>query len=444
MSTENEITLNFYDFIGQKFYDVFESLEKKEYMTCILKGGRGSFKGSFVYLYTIRELTKDAENGIVTHAVGLRKIKDTVRDSIYTNLIWAITTLKLDHVWAYQLSPLKIWHKRTGNTILFRGCANQLDHKKIKSIKFTEGYCKFAIFEETSEFAGSDEIDDILQSLIRSGDESLCFMMYNPPPSANNWINYYVNNIVKLQKNGMNLKTLVHHSTYEDIGENKIHWLGKQFVAKALQIKELNPKKYRHMYLGEETGEGLEIYPLYDPNTKEGVLELREISDTEIQKFDDIDRGLDFGYSHASCYSECYYDELNEIVYVFDEVYLYGASNKTLYIEIIPKSKGYLIIGDSEDPRTINELTKLGLNVIGAKKGADSKDHGIKWLTDRTRIVVDPKRCPNIAYDLKTYERKKDPKTGKIIWDYPDEPDGSASIRYGLEQKIINSKWETC
>lgn len=439
---DEEININFDDLIGDTFIDVVDDIVNKNHLNYIFKGGRGSLKGSFVYLNTIAELQEDANNGKVTHCVALRKVKDTIRDSIFTNLIWAINILKLQNEWEYQLSPLKIWNKKNGNTILFRGCANQLDHKKIKSIKFTEGYCKIAIFEETTEFAGMDEIDDIIQSLIRAGDEALIFMMYNPPPSKSNWINDYIRELKRLEKEGIENDVLIHHSTYEDIGKSKQeNFLGKKFIEKAKQVKKINPKKYRHVYLGEETGEGLEIYPEYDPRTKEGLLEIREISNDEIMKFDTIHRGLDFGYSHATCYSEVFWHGLTETIYIFGEVYMYKASNSTLINAIKKKAKNFLITGDSEDPRTINEFNKGGLNVIGAKKGPDSKDHGINWLRGVRRIIIDPKRCPNIADDFQTYEYEKDPKTGKIIYEFPDEPDGSASVRYALERIIIRSNW---
>ena len=438
-----KISIDFNDLIGQKFFDLNDDVVNKNHLTYILKSGRGSLKGSFVYLSTIAELQEDALNGNITHCVALRKVKDTIRDSVFTNLIWAINMLNLQNEWKYQLSPLKIWNSRTGNSILFRGCANQLDHKKIKSIKFEKGYGKILIFEESTEFAGIDEIDDIIQSVIRAGDEALIFMPYNPPASKSNWLNEHVRELQRLERDGVDTDTYIHHSTYEDIEEEKREkFLGKKFIEKAQQIKKINPKKYRHVYMGEETGEGLEIYPPFDPKTEEGVLVLREITNKEMSNFAHIYRGLDFGYSHATCYSECFYDFNTMTVYIFGEVYKYKASNKTLIRAIKPAAKGFLITADSEDPRTINEFNKAGLNVIGAKKGPDSKDHGINWLRGQYQIIIDPKRCPEIASDFQNYEYEKDKKTGQIIYEFPDEPDGSASIRYGLERIMMQSNWE--
>jgi phage terminase large subunit len=431
------------DCFGPAYYDVFYDIEKRNHMMYWFKGGRGSLKGSTAYLYTILDLTRDAENGIVTHAVGLRKVGATLRDSVFTNFLWAINKLGLRSSWDYTISPMKIFHKINGNTILFRSCANQRDFEKIKSLKFEKGYCKIAVFEELTEFSGMDEIDSIQQSLFRgAGDdetgneECITFVMYNPPASRTNWTNEESRKLKLLEEQGYNTGVHILHTTYLTAPEK---WLGKPFIDKANLVKEFNYKKYKHMYLGEETGEGLEIYPPLTEDNLKGLVEYRTITNDEIKQFDKIDRGLDFGYSHASCYAEMYYDIKKEILYIIDEVYLYGANNYTLANKIKDKANKHFITGDSEDPRTINEMILLGLNVGKAKKGKDSKAHGIKWVQDRVKIVIDKKRTPNIAADFENYEFLKN-KEGKIIYDYPEEPDGSAAVRYGLEKYILNAK----
>jgi len=422
----NDINVSLTKCIGPAYYDMFWDIEENKHLHYLMKGGRGSLKSSFAYIYTIFSMTRDAMEGKTTHCVALRKVKDTIKDSVFENLLWAIDILGLSRFWSFTKNPMKIWFKN--NTILFRGCANQRDYEKIKSIKFKKGYCKYALFEELTEFSGMDEILSILQSLFRGTNEAIAFYMYNPPASRNNW----VNKEAKIKK----VDRFVHHSTYL---EAPPEWLGEIFIKEAESLKIQNPRKYNHMYMGEEIGEGLEIYPLRTKETPNGVLTLRTITDEEISKFDKIDRGLDFGYSHASCYCEVYFDRKNDIVYIIDEVYLYGASNYLLATKIKEKALSRYITADSEDPRTINEMNLYKLNVGKAKKGKDSKAHGIKWLQDRAKIVIDKKRTPNIAADFETYEYKKD-KDGNIVYDYPEEPDGSAAVRYALEKYILDSK----
>ena len=421
-----QIEIDLKNCIGSAYYKMFWDLEDGKHLHYLLKGGRGSLKSSFAFIYTIYSMTKDALEGKTTHCVAMRKVKDTIKDSVFINFLWAIDMLGLSQYWDSTTSPMKIWFK--GSTILFRGCANQRDYEKIKSIKFKSGYCKYALFEELTEFNGMEEVLSILQSVFRGTNEAIAFYMYNPPASRISWVNKEAN-IERKDR-------YVHHSTYLEAPRE---WLGDIFIQEAEALKVINPRKYSHMYLGEEIGEGLEIYPLRTTDNPNGVLEIRHITDEEISKMDKIDRGLDFGYSHASCYVEIYYDKAKDWVYIIDEVYLYGASNYLLATKIRDKSGSHYITADSEDPRTINEMNLFKLNVGKAKKGKDSKAHGIKWLSDRARIIVDKKRCPFIANDLETYEYKKD-KWGNIVYDYPDEPDGSAAIRYGLERYTLDSK----
>lgn len=433
MNPNNSIEIDLTNCIGKAYYDIFWDMQEMKNTHYILKGGRGSLKSSFAYLYVVYDMTLHAMQGEITHCVALRKVKDTIKDSVFANLIWAIDMLGLNDYWDSTTSPMKIWfkggnfNKNDAPSILFRGCANQRDYVKIKSIKFKTGYCKYAIYEEWTEFDGIDETLSINQSLFRGGNEAIAIYMYNPPASRTNWVNEEVRKKVN--------DRYIHKTTYLQAPEK---WLGKVFIDEAENLKMYNPKKYRHMYLGEEIGEGLEIYPTITPENPDGLVEFRTITDEEIQKFDVIYRGLDFGYSHASCYSEVYYNHREQIIYIVDEVYLYNASNGLLASKIFEKSGRQFITADSEDPRTINEMRKMKLNIDGAKKGKDSKAHGIKWVQDRAKIVIDKKRTPHIACDFELYEYKK--KDGKIIYEYPKEPDGSASVRYALEKIIIDNK----
>jgi hypothetical protein len=108
-----------------------------------------------------------------------------------------------------------------------------------------------------------------------------------------------------------------------------------------------------------------------------------------------------------------------------------------MYERIYPKAGRLLIIGDSASPNIIRELNDLGLYVIGAKKGPDSKTFGIKWVSDRTKIIIDKKRTPEACHDFETYEYKKN-KEGKIVYEYPEEPDGCL---VGDTKVLTNNGW---
>lgn len=406
--------------IGPAYNNVYLDLKEQKHTHYVFKGGRGSLKSSFVFLYIIWSMTKDYIKGEITHCVALRKIKNTIRESLYENFLWAIDLLGVEDYWTSTISPMKL--KIGNSTILFRGCANKNEFQRIKSIKFSKGKCKYAAFEETTEFSSMEEIRQINASLFRSVNVAQIFYMFNPPASKKNWCNkeFSYNNKIS--------NRYLHHSTYLTAPKD---WLGKIFLEEAEILKHVNPRKYNHMYIGSVVGEGIEIY---------NNLELRTISNEEIESFDKIYRGFDFGFTKdASCYIEIYYDKDKDKIYIIDEIYGHQLSNQKLYDLTKPKANFNIIRADAAEPRTISELKTKGLNIIKAKKGKDSKDHGIKWLSDLSKIVIDKKRTPFAASDFELYEYEKD-KEDNIILEYPKEPHASAAARYALSEIILQKK----
>ena len=112
-------------------------------------------------------------------------------------------------------------------------------------------------------------------------------------------------------------------------------------------------------------------------------------------------------------------------------------SNKKLHDEILKIKIGNSpIIADSAEPKSIDEINSYGgLRVLGAEKGPDSVEFGIKWLQNLTEIIIDPIRCPNTAREFSTYEYEKD-KYGNFKSKYPDENNHSIDqTRYSRERE---------
>ena len=111
------------------------------------------------------------------HAIIYRRVGNTLRESVYEQIIWAIDMLGLHEQFQYRVSPLEIRYKETGQRIIFRGAD---DPMKSKSIKISFGYFGILWFEELAEFAGMDDIRTIKASIIRGGDHSYTFTVINP------------------------------------------------------------------------------------------------------------------------------------------------------------------------------------------------------------------------------------------------------------------------
>ena len=395
-------TINPYEKIAEHFWDLLDSVLEHRYTHFMLKGGRGSTKSSFIGIVIPLLMMMDAQEGIHSNAVALRKVGDTLQDSVYAQLLWGIEMLGVAHLWEAKVSPLKLIYTPTGQEIRFRSANNKDDHKKIKSTKFKKGFCKYAWYEELDEFFGMQEIRSINQSLLRGGSGYEVFYSFNPPKMISSWVNAEVLVVRK--------DRIVHSSTYLNV---PVEWLGEQFIIEAETLKAENEMAYRNEYLGEATGTGGAVFT---------NITVREITSEEIKRFDNIADGIDFGYAvDPVSYGQNHLDKTRRKLYIFNEIYKVGMSNKKLHEEILKIKIGRSpITADSAEPKSIDEINSLGqIRVVGARKGPDSIEFGIRWLQNLSEIIIDPVRCPNTAREFSLYEYEKD-KYGNYKSKYPD------------------------
>lgn len=406
--------------IGPAFFEVHKHIKNNDYTHYWLKGGRGSLKSSFIGVEIPLGIMRDAQKGLMSNAVVIRRVKDTLRGSVYEQIKWAIYMLNAQDDWDIPESKLQMTYKPTGQVILFKGADNP---KKLKSTKVFVGYIKYVWFEECDEFESYDKITNINQSLLRGGPEYCVFYSFNPPESQRNWCNKQV--LVKRDD------TYVSHTTYLQAPPE---WLGEQFLIEAEHTKKTNIEKYNHDYLGEVTGTGSEVFT---------NLDIREITKEEIDVFDRLKFGLDFGYAgDPLAFIKANYDKTRRRLFIFDEVYgtrLSNADAVKLIKEINPLNDQ--VTADSAEPRTINEFKLLGLKITGAKKGPDSVKNGIKFLQDLESIIIDPVRCPNAYREFNEYEIEKD-KDGNLRGDFADKNNHTIdAVRYAMEYEILQKKW---
>lgn len=394
--------------MAPSFFSVHQDVKQHGHTHYVLAGGRGSTKSSYVSLEIPLLLMRNPE----CHAVILRKVANTLRNSVYTQMEWALDALRISDKWKMTISPMEMVRKATGQKILFFGVD---DKAKIKSIKLPFGYVGVVWYEELDQFAGMEEIRNLNQSLMRGGSKFWCFSSYNPPKSANNWVNEEM--LLDEQDR------LVHRSDYLSVNPD---WLGPQFIYEANKLKAKNETAYRHEYLGEITGTGGAVF--------ENVTEKR-ITDEEIQQFDRRRYGLDFGFAvDPLAFIAMHYDAKREILYIFDEIYQPKLTNRQATVKIKKKiTETALIRADSAEPKSIKELNELGLRAIAAKKGPDSVEFGIRWLQGLSAIVIDKKRCPNTYKEFVTYEYETT-RDGQYISAYPDKNNHAIdAVRYGCE-----------
>ena len=399
------------DCIAPAFYPVHRDIKRGGHVYYDLYGGRGSCKSSFISIEIVHGMMQDP----AANAIVFRKVASTIGTSVFEQVIWAIEALGVGHLWKYTKSPYQCTYKPTGQVIMFRG----LDYaKKLKSIKVARGYIKYAWFEELDEFSGDEEIRSVQQSVLRGGPQYFVFKSFNPPISQSNWANKYV-----LQPRDGALR---HKSCYLDVPPE---WLGEQFIDDAEDLRRTNYRAYQHEYLGDAVGTGGEVFT---------NLEIRPITQDEVDHFDNIFMGIDWGYyPDPFHWSKMHFDGDTRTLYIFDEKRLWKASTLQQW-EAIRDEKGVdgqdLITADSSPAQSTGDFRAYGALCRRAIKGPESRKYSFQWLQSLKKIVIDPERTPYTCTEFSEYEYERN-KDDEIISSYPDGNDHSIdSVRYALER----------
>ena len=396
------------DCIAPAFRDLHRDILARDHAEYWLRGGRGSGKSSFVSLEILLGMARD-ENA---SAVVYRKVAGTLRESVFEQMLWAIGRLGLGGEYAARLEPLQIENLRTGQRILFRGADKP---RKSKSIKLAKGYFGFLWFEELDEFSGMSDVRSIKASVLRGSEGGMTFCTYNPPQSARNWVNAEA--LVPRPDRR------VHSSDYRDVPPE---WLGRAFIDEAEFLRRTDERAWRHMYLGEITGSGGQVFD---------NLELRPLTEQELCAGRSW-CGLDFGFAvDPDAFIRAGYDPARRRLWVLDEFCQSRTPAEALAEEVRSRADG-VVRCDSADPRLIHQLRERGVNAVAVKKGPGSVAAGMRWLQELSGIAIDPERCPRAAREFAGYEYPPAPDGG-FLSEYPDRDNHLIdALRYAMEPEI--------
>lgn len=390
-------------------------------------GGRGSFKSSFVGILIPILMMNDPE----CNAICIRNIGGTCRMSVYNQLVWGINELGVSHLFRISKGDqgcYPITYLPYGTKIYFTGLD---DPEKIKSFKPHKGYLKISWFEEFPQFKSMEVIRNALQSIRRGSDKPfLTIFTGNPVRFKNHWSN------VEFENEKTNPKSKCHLSTYLDTPiEIARKWLGQDWLDDAERLKEINYEAYKHEYLGIPTGYGTGVFNNIEDMT---------MTEEQISRFDNVGGGIDWGFAEDPCtYTLSHYDSKKKDLYIFEEVFATGLHNSQLYERIKGGHyKNELIIADSEEPKSIADMSQMGLRIIGAKKGSGSIEYGIKELQGLRHIYIDKKRCPNAYREFMNAEYDVD-KFNNILPHLIKDKNNHIidNVRYRMENEWPGARW---
>lgn len=393
--------------IGKGYADYWNT--KKRYVVC--KGSRGSKKSKTTALWLISHIIQYPK----ANALCVRRYQNTLRDSVFSDLKWAIHKLNVDAFFDFTVSPMQITYIPTGQKILFRG----LDEgTKITSISVDNGVLCWVWIEEAYEITNEDDFNKLDMSIRGELPEGYFkrFMITFNPWSANCWLKP---RFFDTPDSDVFTKTTTWQCN---------EWLGEDDRNLFLKMKEQNPRRYRIEGDGEwGIAEGL----IYDKVRVENfdVDTIRQIPDIKAAF------GLDFGFTDPNAFICSMVDNTNKRIYIFDEWYKKGVTNRIIAQQI--KDMGYgnqRIVCDCAEPKSIAELQDEGILAEPSRKGKDSVNHGIQ-LIQNYEIIIHPK-CVEFNKEISNYCWMKD-KNGKPT----DKPDhefshGMDAMRYGVTKVL--------
>ena len=374
----------------------------------VCKGSRASKKSKTSALWFIVNLMKySAANLLVVRATY-----NTLRNSCFTELKWAIARLGVQQYWQINLSPLEMTYLPTGQKIYFRGLDDPL---KVTSITVDVGVLCWLWIEEAYEIDSEesfDTLDESIRGQVPDGLFKQITLTFNP------WNEHHW------------LKKRFFDAPDSDTLAKTTNYLCNEFLDAAdlrvfERMKRDNPRRYQVAGLGNW---GMVDGLVYE-NFREAEFELSDLPDTARSFF-----GLDFGYTNdPTAFWAGMVDEKSKKIWVFDEMYERGMSNERIAERIT--EMGYakeVITADSAEPKSIDRLRTLGLRrVRAAQKGKDSILNGIDRIQDY-ELIVHP-RCKNFIVEIYNYTWAKDRFGRTINKPIDDFNHLMDAMRYALE-----------
>lgn len=376
----------------------------------VLKGGKASKKSSTMALWSILNIMRyEGANMLV-----VRNVYNTMRDSCFAQLKWAIKRLEVDDYWKATENPLELRYLPTGQKIIFRGFD---DPDKLASTTVESGYLCWVWVEEAFEIASEEAFVKFDLSVPRGNVPPPLFkqttLTFNPW-SEKHW-----------------LKRRFFDTSSPDVLAMTTNYMCNEFLDDTdrrmyEEMRENNPRRYAVAGLGEwGVTDGL----VYDKWSVE-AFDIAEIPDA--WKYRHV-FGLDYGYTNdPTAFIAMAVNPLDKRLYIYDEHYEKRMLNNDIAAMIL--KKGYhkeRIRADSAEPKSNEDLRRMGITrITPAAKGRDSIVNGIAKLQEYRMIVHT--RCENTIAELSSYcwDQKRDDPINRPVDENNHLMD---AMRYAME-----------
>lgn len=404
------------------FNKVYRPYLHNEARTQIYYGGSSSGKSVFLAQRAVYDLLNGGRNYLVVRQVGR-----TLRGSVFTEIQKVISTWGLRDLFTANRSDMLITC-RNGYQIIFGGLD---DVEKLKSLTPSKGAITDIWVEEATE-TSFDSSKQLLKRQ-RGGSDSIAkriTLSFNPIYKSH-WIyEEYFKSLgwADEQTKHTDDELTILKTTYKD----------NRFLTKGdiYDLENEQDQYYRDVYtygnwgvLGNVIFKNWKVADLSDP-VSEYYLPVEQRTNRR--------HGLDFGFSSdPAAMPMTHYNRARQRIYVYDEIYETGLTNDVLAALILDKIGRDLVIPDSAEPKSIEELRQRGVNAMGAQKGKDSVLFGIQWLQQQ-EIIVD-KACINMQNELTQYKWREDANGEAMRIPVDRNNHLIDALRYAYENDMLQS-----
>lgn len=401
----------------QKVNNVYEPLFSQNARYFILMGGRGAGRSTVASQYANAKLIAPE----YFRCAIMRYVLGDIRNSIYREITDRAEENEV--VQSLDINDTMMTIKYGANSINAVGFKKSSSDQKSK-LKSLANYTT-VIIEEADEIPEADfmQLDDSLRTL--KGDINIILLL-NPPPKTHwivkRWFDLIPGDKPGFYKPQLKLEmedTIFIHTSYEDNIVN----ISEQSIDNYRRYKDSKPSHYWNMICG------------LVPEVVRGKIYSGWNTIDEIPYGAKLERyGLDFGYSVDPTALVAIYSY--DGGYIIDEiVFQKGMLNSQIADSINSLEAKALTIADSSEPKSIDEIRLLKVNILPAIKGPGSIAKGIDLVQSKKISVT--KRSVNILEEYDNYAWFEDKDGITINEPKPGYDHSMDAIRYAFNSMLF-------
>lgn len=382
-----------------KFLDAYREIFYSDKTYFIISGGRAGGKSTNIAAYFLLCLLgEEYFRGVIS-----RYSQKSIKNSIYRDILDLAKSWGVDHL--LNISGDEVRYR--GNMIITH--AMRLADGTMVSKGKGLARVSHLLIDEATECDDEQEYIKLIDSFREKGSERKIFVLFNPT-SRLHWI--YKRWFINDQPNPKWLHDHVFiHTTYLDNYDN----LDYTKIQEWERMKSIDPEYYSHHIMGKWRD----------------AMEGKIFEDWSFDYYPDPEAetlyGIDFGFSQdpTTCIEV---KKKGKSIWIRELLYQTGLTNEDIYnvLHKIGLDERSQIFADSSEPKSVEELRRLGFNrVKGAKKGPGSILNGIKKIKEHN-VYVDP-TSKNLVEEYESY-------TWKLDKDIPNDRNNHLmdALRYAL------------